>query len=102
MEIRCRCPSCAAKFKVDAKYAGKKARCPQCQTSVEVPRENLEESTPSMSSLSLGQPLAPGSTGSTIIPQRANVPVAPLIAPGRPQMPAPAGASQIISQKPLS
>ena len=31
MEIRCRCSACQAKFKVAAKYAGKKARCPKCQ-----------------------------------------------------------------------
>ena len=37
MEIRCRCTGCAARFKVDAKYAGKKARCPKCQAVVEVP-----------------------------------------------------------------
>lgn len=36
-EVLCRCPACTAKFKVDAKYAGKKARCPKCSVIVEVP-----------------------------------------------------------------
>src|SRR4051812_35179610 len=43
MEIRCRCSACQALFKVDAKYAGKKARCPQCQAVVDVPPENGEK-----------------------------------------------------------
>lgn len=37
MEILCRCTSCSAPFKVDAKYAGRKARCPKCSTVVVVP-----------------------------------------------------------------
>ncbi|MFM9114566.1 MAG: trypsin-like peptidase domain-containing protein [Planctomycetota bacterium] len=37
MEIVCRCSSCGARFKVDAKAAGRKARCPTCATVVIVP-----------------------------------------------------------------
>ncbi|QDU31783.1 Putative serine protease HhoA precursor [Anatilimnocola aggregata] len=36
-EVLCRCTACSAKFKVDAKYAGRKARCPKCSQVVEVP-----------------------------------------------------------------
>ena len=80
MEVRCRCPSCQAKFKVDAKYVGKKARCPKCQTVVEVPQQSLDESSSSMSALNLGQPLptGPGVSGSVVLP---NLPASP--APGR-------------------
>ncbi len=56
MEIRCRCTACQTKFKIDGKYAGKKARCPKCQQIVEVPKENLEASTTLLSSLAVGQP----------------------------------------------
>jgi S1-C subfamily serine protease len=51
MEIRCRCTGCSAKFKVDGKYAGKKARCPKCQAVVEVPLANGDDTvnvTPTM------------------------------------------------------
>jgi hypothetical protein len=37
MNIVCQCPACQAKFKVEAKYAGKKARCPKCQQVAPVP-----------------------------------------------------------------
>jgi hypothetical protein len=97
MEIRCRCQSCAAKFKVDAKFAGKKARCPKCQTVVEVPLTSLEESTIMLQPGQPGQPSqpqaapslapAPSASSSAILTPRPNVPVAPLITPGRPQMP---------------
>ena len=43
MEIRCRCSACQALFKVEAKYAGKKARCPQCQQVIDVPPTESEE-----------------------------------------------------------
>lgn len=52
MEIVCRCTSCSARFKVDAKAAGKKARCPNCAAIVVVPAAN----TPSA-------PTSPGSHG---------------------------------------
>ena len=44
-EVVCRCPACSAKFKVDAKYAGKKARCPKCAVVVEVPAAGAESLT---------------------------------------------------------
>lgn len=37
MQIICQCPACQARFKVDGKYAGKKARCPKCQQIAPVP-----------------------------------------------------------------
>jgi hypothetical protein len=37
-EIRGRCGACQAKFKVAAKYAGKKLRCPKCQAPIHVPQ----------------------------------------------------------------
>ena len=59
MEMRCRCPACQTKFKVDGKYAGKKARCPKCQQIVEVPKENLEATTTSAPAPKAGQPPKP-------------------------------------------
>jgi len=32
--IVCQCPSCAARFKVDAAYEGRKIKCPKCSTPV--------------------------------------------------------------------
>ena len=40
-DIVCHCSACPAKFKVDAKYAGKKAKCPKCATLVEIPIEGI-------------------------------------------------------------
>lgn len=37
MEVVCRCTSCDTQFKVDEKYAGRKAKCPKCATVVQVP-----------------------------------------------------------------
>lgn len=45
MEIRGRCPSCQAKFKVGTKYAGKKLPCPKCHALIDIPRESLQSST---------------------------------------------------------
>jgi S1-C subfamily serine protease len=44
-EVLCRCPACSVRFKVDAKYAGKKARCPKCSTIVEVPAPGADSLT---------------------------------------------------------
>ena len=74
MEIRCRCTGCAARFKVEAKYAGKKARCPKCQAIVDVPLANDESS--------------------------ASVPVQPKPGSGSPLGPTPSGGSQIVPPKP--
>lgn len=74
MEIRCRCSGCQAKFKVDAKYAGKKARCPKCQQIVDVPLENLEGSTvTSFPALGGSQPAGQGAgiSNSSIVPPKA-------------------------------
>lgn len=74
MEIRCRCSACQAKFKVDAKYAGKKARCPKCQQVVEVPLHSIEESTQtSIPPMGPAQPSAagPGVSNSALVPPRA-------------------------------
>ncbi len=43
MEIRGRCAACQAKFKVAAKYAGKKLRCPKCQAPIEMPQAEASE-----------------------------------------------------------
>src|SRR5688572_11450641 len=42
-EIRGRCGACQAKFKVAAKYAGKKLRCPKCQAPIEVPKAEASD-----------------------------------------------------------
>jgi S1-C subfamily serine protease len=42
MDVRCQCTHCQARFKVEARFAGKKARCPKCQQIVAVPKESLE------------------------------------------------------------
>lgn len=89
MEIRCRCGACQQKFKVDAKYAGKKARCPKCQQVVEVPVENLDASTTttSLPALKASQPAASNSASSSaIVPP---MPVAAAAAPAALPKPAP-------------
>jgi len=75
MEIRCRCSACQAKFKVAAKYAGKKARCPKCQQVVSVP-------------LGEGLEAAPVSPIESSIVQAAE-PSAPEPVPPEPAQPAP-------------
>ncbi|MCA9264817.1 MAG: hypothetical protein KDA60_13250, partial [Planctomycetales bacterium] len=37
MYVRCICSQCQTRFRVDAKYAGRRAKCPQCQAIVTVP-----------------------------------------------------------------
>lgn len=37
MEVLCRCSNCATQFKVDAKFGGRKAKCPRCASAVLVP-----------------------------------------------------------------
>jgi S1-C subfamily serine protease len=77
MEIRCRCSACQAKFKVDVKYAGKKARCPKCQQVVDVPLESMEGSTvTSLPALGVTLPAAPGPgiSNSPGVPPKSGVP----------------------------
>ena len=38
MEIRCRCPSCGASFRVADKHAGKKIKCSKCAGVMSIPR----------------------------------------------------------------
>lgn len=59
-EVVCRCPACTAKFKVDAKYAGKKARCPKCAVVVEVPAAGAPSLTGT--SIPAGQPASSTTT----------------------------------------
>ncbi|MCC9606640.1 zinc-ribbon domain-containing protein [Blastopirellula sp. JC732] len=42
MPITFQCKSCSAKFRVDEKMAGKKVRCPKCQTVGEIPAAEPE------------------------------------------------------------
>ncbi|TWT38549.1 MJ0042-type zinc finger domain-containing protein [Blastopirellula retiformator] len=42
MPIVFTCGSCAAKFKVDEKMAGKKVRCPKCKTIGQIPSPQIE------------------------------------------------------------
>ncbi|MBM4003232.1 MAG: trypsin-like serine protease [Planctomycetes bacterium] len=37
MDVVCRCANCATQFKVDAKYSGRKAKCPRCAAVTIVP-----------------------------------------------------------------
>jgi len=106
MEIRCRCSACQAKFKVDAKYAGKKARCPKCQQIVDVPLESLEGSTvtsfPTLSGMAPSLPRT--GQGSGI----GNIPLIPpkSAAPGPAQSAIfakpPAAATPLPTQAPVS
>src|SRR5262245_50913786 len=75
MEIRCQCPACQARFKVAAKYAGKKARCPKCQQIVAVPAGESAESA--------AAPQQPA-------PTAAALPEEPAIKAAEPTEPAPA------------
>lgn len=43
MPIRCRCPACETQFRIDDKYAGKRARCPKCSQIVSVPQARKPE-----------------------------------------------------------
>lgn len=113
MEIRCRCTGCSAKFKVDAKYAGKKARCPKCQAVVEVPLAGEESTvTASVSSSasasqiaasksSTSKPVAtrPGTT-TVAIPVVRQVPAAPMPQPLLPPEPEPEPVAPTISEFP--
>ncbi len=69
MSILCRCSSCDAKFKVDEKYAGRKAKCPRCATVTEIPSVPSGGNTP----LGLAGNVAPHEsatppTGATRVP----------------------------------
>lgn len=46
MPIRCRCPACETQFRIDDKYAGKRARCPKCSQIVQVPQPPIREEVP--------------------------------------------------------
>jgi hypothetical protein len=35
--IKCACPNCQKKFSLESRYAGKKARCPQCKSVFTIP-----------------------------------------------------------------
>ena len=41
--IRCTCTSCGVQFKIDDKYAGRKARCPKCSHIMQVPTRSASE-----------------------------------------------------------
>lgn len=88
-EVLCRCPGCAAKFKVDAKYAGKKARCPKCSVVVEVPSagsQPISSSTTVVPSITTQAPPKPASLSSSSV----GVPVPTPVAKARPVAPPPA------------
>ncbi len=61
-EIICRCDSCTARFKIDAKFAGRKAKCPKCTAVVLVPGTAVAGSTTSTSTV------VPPSTPATAAP----------------------------------
>jgi S1-C subfamily serine protease len=87
-EVLCRCPGCAAKFKVDAKYAGKKARCPKCSVVVEVPSagsQPISSSTTVVPSITTQAPPKPVSLSSSSV----GVPVPTPVAKARPVAPPP-------------
>ncbi len=66
MEIVCRCSACGARFKVDAKAAGRKARCPTCATVVVVPLQTPPApTTPSEGNASRFLESAPTAEGAT-------------------------------------
>lgn len=106
MEIRCRCTGCSAKFKVEAKYAGKKARCPKCQAIVEVPLTSGDETVtvptvvgPAPSTLAPTL-LTPTSSGTTKLatPKHAPTTIAiPVVKGATPETTPPREASQAAS-----
>lgn len=76
-EIICRCDSCAARFKIDAKFAGRKAKCPKCTAVVLVPGTAAAGSTTSTSTVI--PPAAPSAAApppSRTAPPKAAPPVA--------------------------
>ncbi|WP_254512044.1 trypsin-like peptidase domain-containing protein [Anatilimnocola floriformis] len=62
-EVLCRCSACTAKFKIDVKYAGRKARCPKCSAIVEVPPLDAPAGTPDKPPAN-----APISSSTTVVP----------------------------------
>ncbi|WP_425617268.1 trypsin-like peptidase domain-containing protein [Anatilimnocola sp. NA78] len=88
-EVLCRCNACSAKFKVDVKYAGKKARCPKCSVIVEVP-------APGNSPVSGNTTVIPPAAQTTVAPPKVAPPPSKndQFPPGQgPNQPAPAHAS---------
>lgn len=76
MEVLCRCPACTAKFKVDAKYAGKKARCPKCSVIVEVPAAGSNPVSSSTTVIPTATAQAPPKVAQPVVP--APIAAAPL------------------------
>ncbi len=88
MDVRCRCRSCDAQFKVAARYAGKKAKCPKCSTIVDVPAvDAADEDVPVF-------PTVPAGKAKTAAKPKRAVPIAesaslkPAAASPAPQKPA--------------
>jgi S1-C subfamily serine protease len=105
MEIRCRCTGCTARFKVDAKYAGKKARCPKCQAIVDVPRAGDESSSASGSgppAPTAGSPTAPtpSTTSQQIKPKPGVTTTAIPVTRPAPTTPPPAAPAEPTGQMP--
>jgi len=76
MDIRYDCPTCQAQFRIDAKYAGRKGKCPKCGAEMLVPASDAAASQPTV------EPAA----------RPAAKPPAPSIAPKQVE-PAPAAAA---------
>ena len=76
-EIRGRCGACQAKFKVAAKYAGKKLRCPKCQAPIEVPKAEASEPSGDESVSTLVPPPPPVAAPVPSAPAPATEAVAP-------------------------
>jgi len=46
MPISVVCPGCFKRFQVNEKFAGKKGPCPNCQTIIDIPKEQVKIHTP--------------------------------------------------------
>src|SRR5260221_1017443 len=44
MPIAVICPSCSARIQADEKLAGKKRRCPKCESSIQIPAKRSDDS----------------------------------------------------------
>jgi S1-C subfamily serine protease len=101
MSIVCRCTGCQARFKVDDKHAGKRARCPKCQTIVEVPLE----SQPTQANLAGSATISPSGA---LAPRSAPAANLPPVRAGLPQVaaapatPAPPAAALAPAAAPIS
>lgn len=85
MEVVCRCTSCNTQFKVDEKYAGRKAKCPKCATVVFVPAAVPQATGPEKVEIQVGGPRTPSPAPS--VSEKVEIQVATSAQAATPTMP---------------